>query len=160
MVTPTGGRVAYATVGRGPALVVPAAWIGHLEVGWQDPAVRAFYAPIAACRTVVAYDKPGCGLSDPWPAPQTLDTDLEVLEAVTDHLQLDRVDLLGLSMAAPASLAGRSPFPHVGDAAAVVREILGFLDAPARGCPPNRPTGQPAGSRPASFRLPPWSPPA
>jgi hypothetical protein len=52
--TPSGGRVAYATVGRGPALVVPAGWIGHLEVGWQDRAVRAFYAPIAALRTVVA----------------------------------------------------------------------------------------------------------
>jgi DNA-binding CsgD family transcriptional regulator len=51
-VTPTGVRVAYATVGRRPALVVPAAWIGHLEITWQDPAVRAFYAPIAACRTV------------------------------------------------------------------------------------------------------------
>jgi pimeloyl-ACP methyl ester carboxylesterase/DNA-binding CsgD family transcriptional regulator len=104
-VTPTGVRVAYATVGRGPALVVPAAWIGHLEITWQDPAVRAFYAPIAACRTVVAYDKPGCGLSDPWPSPQTLDSDLEVLRTVIDHLRLGRVDLLGLSMGAPVSLA-------------------------------------------------------
>ena len=105
VVTPTGVRVAYATVGRGPALVVPAAWIGHLEITWQDPAVQAFYAPIAASRTVVAYDKPGCGLSDPWPAPQTLDSDLEVLGSVIDHLELGRVDLLGLSMGAPASLA-------------------------------------------------------
>ena len=110
--TPTGPRVAYATVGRGPALVVPAAWIGHLEVGWQDPAVRAFYAPIAAWRTVVAYDKPGCGLSDPWPAPQTLDSDLEVLGAVTDHLELDQVDLLGLSMGAPVSLAYAARHPR------------------------------------------------
>ena len=103
--TPSGGRVAYATVGRGPALVVPAGWIGHLEVGWQDPAMRAFYAPITAWRTVVAYDKPGCGLSDPWPAPQTLDSDLEVLGAVADHLELEQLDLLGLSMGAPVSLA-------------------------------------------------------
>ncbi|HYY77998.1 MAG TPA: alpha/beta hydrolase, partial [Actinomycetes bacterium] len=36
--TPTGVRVAYATSGRGPALLVPAAWIGHLELAWQDPA--------------------------------------------------------------------------------------------------------------------------
>ena len=60
--------------------------------------MRAFYAPIAASRTVVAYDKPGCGLSDPWPTPQTLDSDLEVLRTVIDHLKLGRVDLLGLSM--------------------------------------------------------------
>src|SRR6266511_4263993 len=102
-VTPSGVRVAYATVGRGPALVVPAAWLGHLELAWQDPAVRAFHAPLAAHRTVVRYDKPGCGLSDPWPGRQTLDTDLEVLQAVADHLRLDRFDLLGISMAAPVS---------------------------------------------------------
>jgi pimeloyl-ACP methyl ester carboxylesterase len=112
VVTPTGVRVAYATVGRGPALVVPAAWIGHLEIAWQDPAMRAFYAPIAACRTVVAYDKPGCGLSDPWPAPQTLDSDLEVLRSVIDHLELGRVDLLGLSMGAPLSLAYAVQYPE------------------------------------------------
>ena len=39
-----GVRVAYATAGRGPALLVPAAWISHLELLWQDPAVRAFFA--------------------------------------------------------------------------------------------------------------------
>jgi pimeloyl-ACP methyl ester carboxylesterase len=112
VVTPTGVRVAFATVGRGPALVVPAAWIGHLGIGWQDPATRAFYAPIAAFRTVVAYDKPGCGLSDPWPAPQSLDSDLEVLGAVTNHLELDRVDLLGLSMGAPVSVAYAARHPE------------------------------------------------
>jgi pimeloyl-ACP methyl ester carboxylesterase/DNA-binding CsgD family transcriptional regulator len=124
-VTPTGVRVAYATVGRGPALVVPAAWIGHQEVAWQDPAIRAFYAPIAAGRTVVTYDKPGCGLSDPWPGPQTLDSDLEVLGAVTDQLHLDRVDLLGVSMGAPVSLAFAVRHPE-----RVARLILygGFAD--------------------------------
>lgn len=103
--TPTGVGVAYATVGQGPALVVPAAWIGHQELAWQDPAIRAFYAPIGRLRTVVTYDKPGCGLSDPWPAPQTLDSDLEVLGAVTDQLEPGRVDLLGVSIGAPAALA-------------------------------------------------------
>ncbi|HEX8857953.1 MAG TPA: alpha/beta fold hydrolase [Actinomycetes bacterium] len=98
-------RVAYATAGRGPALLVPAAWIGHLELSWQDPAVRAFYAPLAAHRTVVRYDKPDCGLSDPWPGRQTLETDLEVLRVVADELRLDRFDLLGISMAAPVSAA-------------------------------------------------------
>jgi pimeloyl-ACP methyl ester carboxylesterase/DNA-binding CsgD family transcriptional regulator len=109
--TPTGVRVAYATSGRGPALLVPAAWIGHLELAWQDPAVRAFYGPLAAHRTVVRYDKPDCGLSDPWPGRQTLETDLEVLRAVADHLGLDRFDLLGISMAAPASAAFAARHP-------------------------------------------------
>ena len=109
--TPAGVRVAYATAGRGPALLVPAAWIGHLELAWQDPAVRAFYAPLAAHRTVVRYDKPDCGLSDPWPGRQTLETDLEVLRVVADELRLDRFDLLGISMAAPVSAAFAASHP-------------------------------------------------
>ena len=109
--TPGGVRVAYATAGRGPALLVPAAWIGHLELLWQDPAVRAFFAPLAARRTVIQYDKPGCGLSDPWPGRQTLDTDLEVLGAVADHLRLERFDLLGISTAAPLSIAFAARHP-------------------------------------------------
>jgi pimeloyl-ACP methyl ester carboxylesterase len=95
----------------GPALLVPAAWLSHLELAWQDPVVRAFYAPLAAHRTVVRYDKPGCGLSDPWPGRQTLDTDLEVLRAVADQLRLDRFDLLGISMAAPVSVAFAARHP-------------------------------------------------
>ena len=109
--TPAGVRVAYATAGQGPALLVPAAWIGHLEAAWQDPAVRAFFGPLAAHRTVVRYDKPDCGLSDPWPDRQTLETDLQVLQAVADHLRLDRFDLLGISMAAPASAAFAARHP-------------------------------------------------
>jgi pimeloyl-ACP methyl ester carboxylesterase/DNA-binding CsgD family transcriptional regulator len=97
-------RIAYGTVGQGPLLVVPPAWISHLELLWQDPAVRTFLLPLAAHRTVVLYDKPGCGLSDQWPRRQTLDTDVRVLEAVVDHLRQDRFDLLGISTAAAASL--------------------------------------------------------
>lgn len=104
-------RVAYATVGRGPALLVPAAWISHLELWWQDPAYRALFAPLTGVRTVVQYDRPGCGLSEPWPGRQTLGTELEVLQAVADHLELDRLDLLGASMGAPVALAFAAAHP-------------------------------------------------
>ena len=109
--TPAGVRVGYATVGRGPALLVPAAWISHLELWWQDPAYRALFAPLTGVRTVVQYDRPGCGLSEPWPGRQTLGTELEVLQAVADHLELDRLDLLGASMGAPVALAFAAAHP-------------------------------------------------
>jgi pimeloyl-ACP methyl ester carboxylesterase/DNA-binding CsgD family transcriptional regulator len=104
-------RVAYATVGRGPALVLPAAWISHLELQWQDPAMRGFLLPLAARRTVVQYDKPGCGLSDAWPERLTLDDSVELLRGVVDHLELDRFDLLGISEAGPVSLAFAARYP-------------------------------------------------
>jgi len=110
--TPGGTRIAYSRTGTGPALLVPAAWISHLELLWQDPAYRAFCTPLAAVRTVVQYDRPGCGLSEPWPQPQDLDTDVAVLRAVADHLGLGRFDLLGISLGAPASVAFAARFPE------------------------------------------------
>jgi pimeloyl-ACP methyl ester carboxylesterase/DNA-binding CsgD family transcriptional regulator len=109
---PQGVRIAYATVGRGPALLVPAAWISHLELLWQDPAYRAFFGPLAADRMVVQYDRPGCGLSGAWPGPQGLETDMAVLEAVADHLGLERFDLLGISLGVPVSVAFAARFPQ------------------------------------------------
>jgi pimeloyl-ACP methyl ester carboxylesterase len=108
---PGGARVAYATVGHGPALVLPAAWIGHLELQWQDPALRRFLLPLAARRTVVQYDKPGCGLSDAWPDRLGFDGSVEVLRGVVDHLELDRFDLLGISEAGAVSLAYAARYP-------------------------------------------------
>lgn len=102
---PNGTRIAYACTGTGPALLVPAAWISHLELLWQDPAYRAFVAPLAGVRTVVQYDRPGCGLSEAWPGPQDLDSDLAVLMAVADQLGPERFDVLGISLGAPVSVA-------------------------------------------------------
>lgn len=108
----SGARIAYSRMGTGPALVVPAAWISHLELLWQDSAYRAFFGPLAAVRTVVQYDRPGCGLSEPWPGPQGLHTDLAVLRAVADELALERFDVLGISLGAPVSVAFAARFPE------------------------------------------------
>ena len=51
--------------GQGPALLVPAAWISHLELLWQDPAYRAFFAPLAAARTVVRVTGRDAGCPNP-----------------------------------------------------------------------------------------------
>ncbi|CAM3201788.1 Hydrolase/LuxR domain protein [Prescottella defluvii] len=109
--TPTGARIAYACTGRGRALLLPAGWISHLELLWHDPAYRDFVTPLSAIRTVVEYDRPGCGLSDPWPGAQGLDTDVVVLQALADHLDLERFDLLGISVGAPVSIAFAARFP-------------------------------------------------
>jgi len=103
--TASGVRIAYARTGKGPALVAPAAWISHLELDWQDPTLRAFYAPLLAHRSVIQYDGPNCGLSDPSSEAQSLEAELEVLRTVVDELGLDRFSLLGVSMGAPVALA-------------------------------------------------------
>jgi pimeloyl-ACP methyl ester carboxylesterase/DNA-binding CsgD family transcriptional regulator len=130
--TPAGARIADAVAGTGPPLLVPAAWISHLELLWQDPAYRAFFGPLAAVRTVVQYDRPGCGLSGPWPGPQDLSTDVAVLQAVADELELERFDVLGVSLGAPVSVAFAARFPDRVD-----RLVLygGFADGAAIAAP-------------------------
>src|SRR3954471_1963614 len=115
---PGGVRIAYATIGAGRALVVPPAWISHLDLLWEDAAYRAFFTPLAGLRSVLQYDRPGGGLSGPAPGPAGpgepagLDADVAVLEAVADQLGLDTVDLLGISLAAPVSVAFAARFPQ------------------------------------------------
>ena len=58
-----GSRIAYAVVGRGPVLIHAPGWLTHLELSWAMPAERALYESLAQGRTLVRYDKAGCGLS-------------------------------------------------------------------------------------------------
>ena len=107
-----GARVAYATVGSGPPLVLPATWAGHLEVEWTFPEFRAFIGALAREHTVVRYDRPGTGLSDrEGVEPPTVDGDVRTLTAVVDALGAEAVALLGLSYGscAAAVFAARNP---------------------------------------------------
>jgi pimeloyl-ACP methyl ester carboxylesterase/DNA-binding CsgD family transcriptional regulator len=107
-----GARVAYATVGSGAPLVLPATWVGHLEVEWAFPEFRAFIGALAREHTVVRYDRPGTGLSDlEGIGPPTVDGDVRTLAAVVDALGADAVALLGLSYGscAAAAFAARHP---------------------------------------------------
>ena len=58
-----GVRIAYATAGEGPPLVVAPGWLSHLHYTWEQPA-RAFWEGLARGRCVVRYDGGGMGLSD------------------------------------------------------------------------------------------------
>lgn len=75
------GRVAFATVGAGPPLVLGCWWIGDLELQWESPAFRAWIERLARSHTVVRFDRPGIGLSEPSDA--TLDAEHEARIAAT-----------------------------------------------------------------------------
>jgi len=106
-------RVAYATVGEGPLLVMPAWWVSHVLEDWNDEGFRRFVGTLARRYRVVRYDRLGTGLSDRVRPPETLTLDHEValLEAVIDHLGGERVVLFGLSCGGcvSAAYASRNP---------------------------------------------------
>jgi pimeloyl-ACP methyl ester carboxylesterase len=97
---PGGRRVAYAVSGSGPYLLVVPGWLSHLELGWAIPADRTFYESLTQGRTLVRYDRPGCGLSDAYDGPRTMELELATIAAVAEALDMARFDLLGFSMGA------------------------------------------------------------
>jgi pimeloyl-ACP methyl ester carboxylesterase/DNA-binding CsgD family transcriptional regulator len=100
-----GRRIAYATVGDGPLLVLPAWWVSHLVEDWQNDAFKEFVEALAQRYRVVRYDRLGTGLSDRERPADTLTLDYEaaVLEAVVDELSPGSLSLLGVSCGAPVS---------------------------------------------------------
>jgi len=78
-------RLAYATNGEGPPMVVGPRWVSHLEEEWSDPIQRAFYAQLAKTHRVIRFDRIGCGLSSRELEPRpTNESESRQLEAVID----------------------------------------------------------------------------
>jgi pimeloyl-ACP methyl ester carboxylesterase len=124
-----GRRIAYATVGGGPLLVMPSWWVSHLVEDWRDAAFRDFVEALARRYRVVRYDRLGTGLSDRERPPETLTLEYEValLEAVVDELSPRSLSLFGMSCGACASTVYAVRHPEV-----VERVVL--YGAYANGC--------------------------
>jgi pimeloyl-ACP methyl ester carboxylesterase/DNA-binding CsgD family transcriptional regulator len=105
------GRVAYAVTGGGPPLVYSLGWVSHIDLQWEMPPHRRFVELLSQRYTVIRYDKVGCGLSDRTREVFTLDSELEVLQALIDHLRIRRCALLGSCEGGQvaAALAARRP---------------------------------------------------
>jgi len=109
---PDGLRLAYSIAGQGLALVIPPPWVSHQELNWQEPVYRRFWEKLALHHTLVCYDRPGTGLSDRTRTEFSLDSDLQDLETVIDHLKLKRLALLGYSCGGSIAIAYITKHPR------------------------------------------------
>jgi pimeloyl-ACP methyl ester carboxylesterase/DNA-binding CsgD family transcriptional regulator len=107
-------RVAYEMRGSGAPLVAPAWWVSHLELDWQSERFRRFWEALADGHTLIRYDRIGVGMSDRAirDSDLTLDGDVATLRALLDHLDLERVSLLGGSSGGCAASAFAAAFPE------------------------------------------------
>jgi pimeloyl-ACP methyl ester carboxylesterase/DNA-binding CsgD family transcriptional regulator len=106
-----GRRVAWATVGEGPPMVMGGWWMSHLELDWGNRRFRDFVTALARYRTVVRYDPPGTGLSDrDGPPPMRLDDQVEVLASVVRAVGAESVVVLAGSAGGP--IAARYAAEH------------------------------------------------
>jgi pimeloyl-ACP methyl ester carboxylesterase/DNA-binding CsgD family transcriptional regulator len=110
--TPDGREVAYARAGHGPPLLFVGGWLSHLELSWALPAERQLLESLARGRTLVRYDRPGCGLSDRTsPTEPSVNAELDVVAAVLDATGIERMDIVASSLGVPLMIewAARHP---------------------------------------------------
>src|SRR6201997_322600 len=109
--TADGVRIAYATVGTGPAVLVAQFSPSHVGLEWEEPRVRDFWEAIGRHHMVVRYDKHGCGLSDRNRTDFSLDSEIRPIEAIVKELGLKSFVLWGQGGGAVPAIgyAVRSP---------------------------------------------------
>ncbi len=90
-----GARIAYATIGEGPAFLYVEGWSSNFELLWQDPAHRAWVERLAEGRQFIAFDRRGTGASQREVTDLSLDVHVADVAAVVDALRLDRFDMMG-----------------------------------------------------------------
>jgi pimeloyl-ACP methyl ester carboxylesterase/DNA-binding CsgD family transcriptional regulator len=92
-----GVRLAYATHGSGPPLIVVSCWLSHLQHDWESPVWRHFLEDLGGVSTLIRYDERGFGLSE-WTVDDfSLDARVADLEAVVASVGVERFALLGMS---------------------------------------------------------------
>jgi pimeloyl-ACP methyl ester carboxylesterase/DNA-binding CsgD family transcriptional regulator len=105
------GRVAFAAVGAGPALLCDTGWITHLRAQLDLFSFADFIGRLAERFTVIRYDKPGCGLSDRDGVDLSFDGQVAAALAVADAAGAGRFHLFGASQGGQlaAAIAARYP---------------------------------------------------
>ncbi len=106
-----GVRIAYASHGSGPPLLVVSCWLSHLQYDWSSPVWRHFLDDLGSFTTLYRYDERGFGLSDWTVSDFSLDARVADLETLIDEIGLERVSLLGMSGGAPVALAYAARHP-------------------------------------------------
>jgi pimeloyl-ACP methyl ester carboxylesterase len=106
-----GVRIAYGSTGSGTPLVKAANWLTHLRFDSMSAVWRHWVRDLSRRHRLIRYDERGCGMSD-WDVEDvSFDAWERDLEAVVEHLGVQRFALLGISQggAVAASYAARNP---------------------------------------------------
>jgi pimeloyl-ACP methyl ester carboxylesterase/DNA-binding CsgD family transcriptional regulator len=97
--TRDGLRIAFCVAGKGrPLVFLPNNW-NHIQMFWRTPWRRSLFEPLAQRFRLVQYDARGQGLSSRGlQDSHAFDAYIKDLEAVVDHLALDRFVILARNL--------------------------------------------------------------
>jgi pimeloyl-ACP methyl ester carboxylesterase/DNA-binding CsgD family transcriptional regulator len=118
--TDDGVRLAYRTMGKGPALVVVPSLLSHLELDEREVVPPSFFERLGSGRQLVRYDKRGMGLSTRHLSDYSLEAQVGDLRALIGHLELKDVTLFGSSQGAAIAIAYAAQYPKA------VRRLIVF----------------------------------
>ncbi|OAI38659.1 hypothetical protein AYO38_01990 [bacterium SCGC AG-212-C10] len=105
--------IAYWDEGEGmPLVIMPALPFSHLQMEWQIPEWQEWYEELLREYRVIRYDSRGVGLSAADSYGETFDSHLADLEAVVEHLGLERFALMAIAHAGTVALQYTYAFPH------------------------------------------------
>ncbi len=111
--TTDGVSIAFWALGEGgPFVEMPTIPVSHIQMEWQFPQWRRWYESLAQRRMVVRYDCRGAGMSDRDVSDFSLDAYALDLEAVVDHLGLERFALLSPIHSGPVAIAYAARHPE------------------------------------------------
>jgi pimeloyl-ACP methyl ester carboxylesterase len=107
-------RIAYATTGSGPPVLIVLGWATHLEDGMDSPAYDSagVLAMSSEEHTIIRYDGRGFGLSDRNVEDFSLEARVADVEAVVDALGLERFALYAMSAGGVVGAAYASRHPN------------------------------------------------
>jgi len=104
--TQDGVSIAFWTIGEGEPLVyMPVLPFSHCQGEWQLAELRSWYERLAEKRMVVRYDCRGFGSSQRNVSDYSLEAHMRDIEAVADHLGLERFALWSGAIAGPMAIA-------------------------------------------------------
>jgi len=108
-----GAAIAYQTWGTGDVdVVVIPPFAQNIELTWERPEYRAFFARLGRFARMLHFDKRGTGASDRTEHMPTVDQRVEDIVAVMDAAGVGRAHLLGVSEGGPAAIALAATYPQ------------------------------------------------
>src|SRR3954451_12586082 len=119
--TSDGLSIAYAVSGQGSPLVFLPGAYDHLQLAWQYPSLHLWLEGLVERFQLIQHDPRGFGMSSRALSPDHSAEDCQLdLEAVVDHLKLDRFVLFGTGPL--AAVAARYAVEHPERVSALILE--------------------------------------
>ncbi len=136
--TSHGARLGYQVFGQGDETIVAIPpFAQNIEIGWEQPALRAMLERFGSFCRFLHFDKRGTGTSDRTSRAPGVDERVDDLRAIMDHAGIEHAHLFAQSEGGPMTLLFAASFPERVDS--VILFGSGASMAPSDLTPEQRP---------------------